>query len=95
MISSTPQLLCIGLLLALTVRLTAEEELICHQGRATFAPRDSSDHRKYAPSREIDILHLALDVTPDFKERTVAGKATLRFKPIAQPLQELKLDAVT
>ena len=58
------------------------------------APIDSSDHRKYAPSREIDILHVALDVTPDFKKRTVSGKATLTFKPIAKPFQELRLNAV-
>jgi aminopeptidase N len=58
------------------------------------AAPDSSDARKYAPSREIDIEHLTLDVTPDFKARTVAGTATLRFKPIAKPLAELKLDGI-
>src|SRR5262249_12251319 len=52
------------------------------------------EQRKYAPSREIDILHLALDVTPDFKQRSIAGKVTLRFKPIAQPCAELKLDGI-
>jgi hypothetical protein len=51
--------------------------------RALRAPLDSPDHRKYAPDRKVDILHLALDVTPDFKQRTIAGKATLTFKPIA------------
>jgi hypothetical protein len=61
--------------------------------RALRAPLDSSDHRKYAPDRKVDILHLALDVTPDFKQRTIAGKATLTFKPIAKPLDELQLDA--
>ncbi|MBI4326355.1 MAG: HEAT repeat domain-containing protein [Chloroflexi bacterium] len=70
------------------------EELRCGHTYLRAAPIDSSDHRKYAPSREIDILHLTLDVTPDFKKRTVAGKATLRFKPIAQPFQELRLNAV-
>ena len=58
------------------------------------AAPDSSVSRKYAPSREIDILHFALDVTPDFKEQTVAGTATLRFRPIAKPFTELKLDGV-
>jgi hypothetical protein len=38
-------------------------------------------------------VHLALDVTPDFKARSVAGQATIRFKPIARPLEQLKLDA--
>ena len=55
---------------------------------------ESPDYRKYAPSREIDVLHLALDVTPDFRRRTVAGRATLRFKPIAKPFSELRLDGV-
>ena len=71
-----------------------ERELLCHQSQTLLAPPDSSDARKYAPSREIDILHLALDVTPDFKERSVSGKATLRFKPVAKAFQELRLDGI-
>ena len=59
-----------------------------------LAPADSSAHRKYAPDRAIDMLHLALDVTPDFKERSVRGEATLRFKPNAKALQELSLDGM-
>jgi aminopeptidase N len=55
---------------------------------------DSADYRKYAPDREVDILHLTLDVTPDFTKRTVSGSATWKFKPIAKPFAELKLDAV-
>ncbi len=72
----------------------ASESLLCRQSHGWLAPADSSEHRKYAPSREVDILHLLLNVTPDFKERTVAGQATVRFKPIAKPLAELRLDAV-
>ena len=33
-------------------------------------------------------------MTPDFKARTISGKSVLRFKPIARPLDELKLDGV-
>src|ERR1051325_757011 len=73
---------------------TEEAALECRKSETFLAPLDSPDHRKYAPDREIDILHLALDVTPDFKQRTIAGKATLKFKTIAKPFQELKLDAV-
>ncbi len=58
------------------------------------AAPDSPDYRKYAPDREIDILHLILDVTPDFQQRTVSGSATWKFKPIARAFAELKLDAV-
>lgn len=50
--------------------------------------------RKYARDRRADILHVKLDVTPDFAKRTVKGTATLRFKPIALPLEKLELDAV-
>src|SRR5213594_401308 len=86
-------LACIAVL-ALSARVGAvESELVCRQAEA-FAPGDSSEARKYAPSREIDILHLALDVTPDFKQRSVSGKATLRFKALAQPFEELRLDGV-
>lgn len=48
----------------------------------------------YAPDREVDIRHLALDVTPDFGKRTVAGRAVWTFRPIAKSLRTLKLDAV-
>jgi aminopeptidase N len=50
--------------------------------------------RKYARDRLVDIKHLTLDVTPDFKARTVAGTVTLTFIPIAQPLATLTLDSV-
>lgn len=71
------------------------EHLYCSHGHAWLAAAaDSAEFLKYAPSREIDILHLALDVTPDFKGRSVNGKATLRFKPIAKPFAEMKLDAI-
>jgi aminopeptidase N len=50
--------------------------------------------RKYARDRLADIQHLRLEVTPDFGKRTIAGSATLSFKPIAKPLSQLALDAV-
>ncbi|MGA2863926.1 MAG: M1 family aminopeptidase [Verrucomicrobiota bacterium] len=59
-----------------------------------LARADSPAPRQYAPDREVELRHLALDVTPDFKRRTIEGKATLRFQPLARPLGELKLDAV-
>jgi len=71
-----------------------ENEMICRESQVFLVPGDASEGRKYAPSREIDILHLALDVTPDFKDRSVSGKVTLRFKAVARPLQELRLDGI-
>jgi aminopeptidase N len=70
------------------------ESLECAHGRALFAAADAAEYLKYAPSREIDILHFILDVTPDFKARTVAGQVTMKFKPIAKPLGELRLDGI-
>lgn len=49
---------------------------------------------KYAPDREVDILHVAIDVTPDFDKRTIASRISIRFTPIARPLDELRLDAI-
>ncbi len=58
-------------------------------------PQDSwSGRRQYAPDREAEIHHLALDVTPDFSRRVIRGEAILTFAPIAKPLAALKLDAV-
>jgi len=94
-LSITVRLLVSALLLASVSNHAREAEVICAEA-AFAAPGspDSPDYRKYAPDREIDILHLTLDVTPDFKQRTVAGAATWKFVPIAKPLAELKLDAV-
>ena len=88
-------LLVLGLLTNAPLLRAEAEHLYCAHGHGWLAAgADSSDFLKYAPSREIDILHLALDVTPDFKGRSVAGKMTLRFKPIAKPFADLKLDAI-
>ena len=70
------------------------DEIQCRKSAAFLTAPDSSDYRKYAPSRQINILHVALDVTPDFTNHTVAGKTTITFKPIAKPLEKLSLDAV-
>lgn len=82
--------------LCLAGMVPAESSLnYCGKAHAWLAAgAESPDFLKYAPSREVDILHLALDVTPNFKARTVAGKATLRFKPIGKPFPELKLDGI-
>jgi aminopeptidase N len=69
-------------------------DLNCAGATRLQAPADAADHRKYAPDREVAFRHLALDLTPDFKRRTVAGTAKLTFAPIAKPLRELKLDAM-
>lgn len=48
----------------------------------------------YAPDRKVDVLHIKLNVTPDFGKRTVSGTTSMTFAPILAPLEELQLDAV-
>src|SRR2546421_6958995 len=87
-------LCCIALVGISSFAETESANLECRKSTTFLAPIDSPDYRKYAPDREVEVLHLALDVTPDFKQRTVAGKATIRFKPIVKPVHEIKLDGV-
>ena len=48
---------------------------------------------KYAPDRNVDIEHIIIDVTPDFNNSSIEGLTTIKFKPIAKALAELKLNA--
>ena len=50
--------------------------------------------RQYAPDREADILHITIDVTPNFRNRMVAGTTTIKFSPISKPLTEFRLNAI-
>ncbi len=92
-------ILAVALCLSSTVSVLANEFHICRYcASATYALEDegagSHSPRKYAPPRYLDLLHLKLDVTPNFKQRTVAGTATLEFTPIGKPLAEWQLDAI-
>ncbi|MHC4556107.1 MAG: M1 family aminopeptidase [Planctomycetota bacterium] len=62
-------------------------------GEALQEKTKTAEHQ-YAPDRKADILHITIDVTPDFKYRTVAGTTTIKFAPISEPLTELRLDAI-
>ena len=55
--------------------------------------KDTPD-RQYAPARDVDIIRVTIDVTPDFEERTIRGVTTVRFAPISRLLTELKLNAI-
>jgi len=88
--------------------LTLRAELHTHGGwevcackqhlKARFPFDPDASHagngRKYARDREIDVKHVRLELDPDFAKRSLAGKATLTFAPIAKPLTQLRLDAV-
>ncbi|HUS33998.1 MAG TPA: M1 family aminopeptidase [Verrucomicrobiae bacterium] len=60
---------------------------------AAPASLDSPDYRKYAPDRNVDILNVVIDITPDFTNETISATTTLTFKPIAKSIREWKLDA--
>lgn len=49
--------------------------------------------QRYPTERQVDVLDLALDVTPDFKNRRVSGTATITFQTMLQPVGQLRLDA--
>jgi len=73
--------------MARIIRTTSFVFLICVAGAAIAEPQ-------YAPDREADILHITIDVTPNFRNRTIAGTTTIKFAPISRPLTEFRLDAV-
>lgn len=75
-----------------------EVEQICRycrtqHGSALFGIDLKGNGFRYAPDRQVDVLHIKLDVTPDFDKRTVSGTTTITFSPIAKPLTQLRLDA--
>ncbi len=80
---------------AASARAGSEDSTVeCVKSAAFLAPLDSPEHRKYAPDKEVKVLHLVLDVTPDFKKRTIEASTIIRFKPVIKPARELSLDAV-
>ncbi|HEX4122713.1 MAG TPA: M1 family metallopeptidase, partial [Verrucomicrobiae bacterium] len=74
--------------------LLAAFAIVCGAAPFTRNPDEWSGRRQYAPDRDAEIDHLTLDVTPDFKRRTISAEAIVTFQPIAKPLDDLKLDAV-
>ena len=90
-------LICLALVLLIPTAGAVEQDALGNCGKhQLFMPLggEIKAGRKYARDRLVDIKHLILDVTPDFKNRTVAGTVTISFTPIAQPLSTLTLDSV-
>jgi aminopeptidase N len=89
-------LVCVAGTAAIAVADDTRHELRCHRSVSCAALQEKAGTagRQYAPDRKADILHIAIDVTPDFKDRTVAGTTTIQFAPIAEPLTQLKLDSI-
>ncbi|MEJ0088803.1 MAG: M1 family metallopeptidase [Limisphaerales bacterium] len=90
--------LCLAITLVVLPAAAATGEGVatieCFESVRLPAQGDASSVRQYAPDREVQMIHLALDVTPDFKQRTVEGKAVITFQPLLKPVREIKLDAV-
>ena len=84
--------------------LESEHEAVCRycrawheraqQNQSPFSAASDTKGRQYAPDRQVDVLHIKLNVTPNFDDRTIAGTTTIKFSPISEPLSELRLDAV-
>lgn len=96
---SLPPLLILAALTFTSSARSAEEEHDCigNCGKANLMlpmGGEIKPGRKYARDRLADIEHVALDVTPDFKARTVRGTVTISFSPIGLPLPALALDSV-
>lgn len=88
--------LILGICVQTAQTFAFEEAYYCAQTTAVEMADEEKPllPRRFAPSRLVDILHLKLNVTPDFRARTVSGTATIMFKPIAFPLKTLHLDQV-
>lgn len=82
----------LGLMLALCAR-AEDAQVRCFAARAKV-PEKWSGTRHYQRDRDVAVSHLVVDITPDFKQRTISGSSVITFKPIAKPLEELSMDAV-
>ena len=90
-------IVAVGLVLLVAAGSRGETDagsLGCGMTARVLATAENASPRQYAADREVQVLRLALDVTPDFLRRTISAQATLRFKPTSRPVQELKLDAI-
>ncbi len=73
---------------------TAQICRFCGRDHAAAAAADASTERKYAPQRVVDVKHIKIDVTPDFKARTIDATTTLNFVPLREGVRKVVLDAV-
>ena len=74
------------------MRLSRLLLLVCCAAPLAAAPAPPPS--TYPPDREAALLHLALEIQPDFDQRTLNGTATLRFKALDRAFDTLRLDAL-
>ena len=58
---------------------TMAAEHTCWFCAAPESRPDLPGYRKYAPDRRVDILHLKLELTPDFQKRSIQGNVQIRM----------------
>jgi aminopeptidase N len=87
-------LIAVSVLAAPSLRAAGGTDIECIKSATFFAPTEAGADRSYPPDRKVIVSHLALDLTPNFKQRTFEGKEIFQFKPNGKPVQELSLDAV-
>ncbi len=51
------------------------------------------DKATYAPDRPADVVHVAIEVTPDFDHKSLNGVVTTSFKTLFEEIQEVSFDA--
>lgn len=77
----------------------ADREIICRycewNEQLSAMPRgiELEGRYHYAPDRQVDVLHIKIDVTPDFDKRSVSGTTTIKARVLAKPCALLRLDA--
>ena len=87
-----------AVLVLVSLSATHAEEIVCRycqQGAQQGMPLGLELDGKYhfAPDRLVDVLHIKIDVTPNFSRRTVTGTTSITASPIAKPVTLLRLDA--
>lgn len=92
--------LSIAIVLFSSFSQTDAEDIICRYAADAQAhqvlPRgvDLEGRYHYAPDRQVDVLHIKLDVTPDFQKRTIAVAVAITATPISKAVEFLRLDAI-
>ena len=84
-------------LLAIAPTSICGEELICRfcaDARALPPGTELEGRYHYAPDRQVDVLHIKIDVTPNFDKRTLNATTSVKAKVIAKPVEILSLNAV-
>lgn len=87
-----------SMLVLVSLSAAYAEEMVCrycqeaaYQGMPLGLELDGRYH--YAPDRQVDVLHIKIDATPDFSRRTVSATTSITAAPISKPVTLLRLDA--